>query len=238
MTAPSYEISEGDNARQDPVRVVMMQEDHRPMVDLHDDELVMTFPHLVVRELLALFVLSIIIVLWALAFDAPLEELANPLKTPNPAKAPWYFLGLQELLHYYPPLISGVILPGLVLFALIVVPYVEINLKRDPFWETNRSSKILGVLAATAAVTVTFYFTGAHPVWPLIGPTWFVGALMLLPGVLGTEGRWLHWLGTRSLPFWIFVWFLVAAFVMTIIGVFFRGPGWAFTIPWIDGIYY
>jgi hypothetical protein len=233
-----YTLVPGDDARKEPVRLLVVQEEERPAVDLHEEEVVMTFPHLVVRELIALIALSLVIVAVALLFDAPLEELANARKTPNPAKAPWYFLGLQELLHYYPPLISGVVLPGLVVVALVVVPYFEINLKRAPFWETARASKLVGVSAAIAVATLVFAFTGAHPIWPLIGPTWFVGALWLLPGLLGSERGWLRFLATRSLSFWVFLWFLVSGVVLTAIGVFFRGPGWAFTLPWVDGIYY
>jgi quinol-cytochrome oxidoreductase complex cytochrome b subunit len=238
MSTAEFELTQGDDARKLPVRVCVVQEEARPAVDLHDDDLVMTFPHLIVRELIALIGFSLVLVLTSLVFDAPLEELANPLKTPNPAKAPWYFLGLQELLHYYPPLVSGVILPGIVVLALAIVPYFDINLKRDPFWETGRKGKLNGTLAAIFLLCVSFYFTGAHPVWPIIGPTLVVGGLMVWPGLRGTDTPWLHWLGTRSLAFWIFTWFLVSAVPLTIIGIFFRGPGWSLTLPWRDGIYY
>jgi hypothetical protein len=63
------------------------------------------------------------LVVIALIWNAPLESLADPTHTPNPAKAPWYFLGLQELLHYFPPVVPGVLIPGLVMMALIVIPY-------------------------------------------------------------------------------------------------------------------
>jgi hypothetical protein len=238
MSAADFELAAGEDARKAPVRVVVVQEEERPAVDLYDDDLVMSFPHLVVKELLILIAASLVLVLASLVFDAPLEELANPLKTPNPAKAPWYFLGLQELLHYYPPLVSGVILPGLAVLALAVIPYFTINLKREPFWETNRQSKLRGTIAAIFFLCVVFYFSGAHPVWPIIGPTLIVGGLMLWPAYRGTRTPWLHWLGTRSLAFWIFTWFLVSAVTLTVIGIFFRGPGWSFVLPWRDGLYY
>jgi len=238
MSRVDYELTNGNDARALPVRVAVVQEEARSMVDLHDDDLVMTFPHLIVRELIALIAFSLLLVLASLVFDAPLEELASPLKTPNPAKAPWYFLGLQELLHYYPPLVSGVILPGIVVLALAIVPYFDINLKRGPFWETGRRAKLNGTLLAIAVICAGFFVTGAHPVWPIIGPTLFIGALMVWPGLRGTGTPWRRWLGTRSLAFWIFSWFLLSAFVLTIVGVFFRGPGWSLTLPWRDGIYY
>ena len=238
MSTGELEFTPGEDARRDPVRVVVVQEDVRPAVDLHDDDLVMTFPHLVVKELIALIAMSLVLVLVSLLFDAPLEEVANPMKTPTPAKAPWYFLGLQELLHYYPPLVSGVIMPGLAVLGLAIIPYFDINLKRGPFWETRRVFKLRATVAVLFALCIAFYLSGAHPVWPVIGPTLAVGGLMVLPGLRGTGTPFRHWLGTRSLAFWIFTWFLVVAVTLTVIGVFFRGPGWGFTLPWRDGVYY
>lgn len=227
-----------DDARREPVRLLVVQEEARPSVDLHDEDMVMTFPHLLVRELIALLAASLALVVVSLIFDAPLEELANAEVTPNPAKAPWYFLGLQELLHYYPPLVSGVVLPGLVVVALIVVPYFPVNLRREGIYADRDPKRLVMILlGVVAALTVVFYVTGAHPVWPLIGPTWFIAALMIAPALL-PKGRAQTWLATRSIPFWVFVWFLVVGVVLTVVGVFFRGPGWAFTLPWVDGIFY
>lgn len=234
----AYALAAGEDARRDPVRLVVLQEEERPPVDIHDDQMVMTFPHLFVKELIALIGASLALVIASLIFDAPLEEIANPLKTPNPAKAPWYFLGLQELLHYYPPLVSGVILPGLVVAALAVVPYFDINVKREPFWATGRAVKLRLAAGSVLALCLVFFFTGAHPVWPIIGPTLLVGGFLIWPGLRGTDTPLRHWLGTRSLAFWIFIWFLASAVTLTVIGIFFRGPGWSFTLPWRDGIFY
>ena len=74
-------------------------------------------------------------------WDAPLEQLANPLLTPNPAKAPWYFLGLQELLHFFPPFVAGVLIPTLVLMGLIVIPYFHVNVEGKPLWEKNAAKR-------------------------------------------------------------------------------------------------
>jgi hypothetical protein len=90
----------------------------------------MAYPHLLVREAIVFEVLIIAMVLIALFWDAPLEQLANPLLTPNPAKAPWYFLGLQELLHFFPPFVAGILIPTLVLLSLIVIPYFNLNVGR------------------------------------------------------------------------------------------------------------
>jgi hypothetical protein len=229
-----FVVAQGDDGKKTPVRVVAVQGDERPPVNATDEPVVMTFPHLLVREGIAFLVLSIGLIALALFADAPLEEIADPTRTPNPAKAPWYFLGLQELLHYYPPLVSGVLLPSLLVIALVVIPYFRINLERAPL--DRRALPV--AWAVIVALCALFYFTGSLPVWPFIGTLLAVGAAMTA-GVASRSSRpALAWLRSRSLPFWIFSWFLASAVVLTIIGVFFRGPGWRFTLPWRDGVFY
>jgi menaquinol-cytochrome c reductase cytochrome b/c subunit len=94
------------------------------------EDSVFVWPHLLVREFFAATIVTVMVTLLALQINAPLEAPANPNVTPNPAKAPWYFLGLQELLHYFPPTTGGVLVPGLVLVALAVLPYVDRNPSR------------------------------------------------------------------------------------------------------------
>jgi len=89
------------------------------------EERVLTWPSLVYREFIAAVVVTVGLALISLIFMAPLEEIANPTQTPNPAKAPWYFLGLQELLVYFDPWIAGVALPGLIIIGLMLIPYVD-----------------------------------------------------------------------------------------------------------------
>ncbi len=238
MSAPrTFAEEPGDDARATPVRVLVVQGEERPPVDVDDEPVVMTFPHLIVRELIAFFALSFVLVVVSLVADAPLEEIADATRTPNPAKAPWYFLGLQELLHYYPPLVSGVLLPSLLVVALIVIPYFPINLERAPFDVSGSRRRLGRVWAVIGAACVVFYFTGSAPVWPFIGTILVVGAAITIGAVSSSSSRAVVWLRSRSLPFWIFAWFLLAATVLTIIGVFFRGPGWSFTLPWRDGVY-
>jgi hypothetical protein len=232
---PDFATVPGADARRDPVRLLVVQGDERPAVDVAGEPVAMTFPHPLVREFIAFLALSLFLVVLALLFDAPLEALANPERTPNPAKAPWYFLGLQELLHYYPPLVSGVLLPAAVAVALAIVPHFRVNLERAPLWASGRRRKLAALGLAVAALTAVFLWTGAHAVWPIIGPLWAVGAAMAA-GAL--PGRAAGWLARRSLAFWVFLWFLLGAVTLTVVGVFFRGPGWAFVLPWRDGLYY
>jgi hypothetical protein len=237
MPTTHFDLQTGDDATRAPVRLVVVQGDRRPAVDADDEPMVMAVPHLVVREAIAFVSLSLVLVTLALFFDAPLEEIANPEKTPNPAKAPWYFLGLQELLHYYPPIVSGVLLPGLAVLALVVVPYFDINLRRDAFWRGSTGRKLGTLWASVAALSVGVNTTAAHPVWPVVLPLWAVAIAMTVPAVRRRDTGLVGWLGDRSLAFWIFLWFLLASTALTIVGVAFRGPGWEFTLPWRDGLY-
>lgn len=94
------------------------------------EDSVFVWPHLLVREFFAATAVMVMVTLLSMQIDAPLRAPANPNLTPNPAKAPWYFLGLQELLHYFPPSTAGVLVPGLTLAALAVLPYVDRNPSR------------------------------------------------------------------------------------------------------------
>src|SRR3978361_503878 len=88
-----------------------------------------TWPYLVRLEMLVGTVVMAFMTIWSIVVDAPLEEPANPTKTPNPSNAPWYFPRLQEILFYFAPLFAGVILPGLIIVGLMVIPYIDINPK-------------------------------------------------------------------------------------------------------------
>jgi hypothetical protein len=235
--SPRFTLDVGDDARRTPVRLVVIQDERRAAVDDTGEPIVMTMPHLLVRELLALLVFSLGLVLLAIFFDAPLEEIANPLKTPNPAKAPWYFLGLQELLHYYPPIVSGVLMPTLVILALVVIPYFDVNLARRPLSEARPVRVLVPLWTAVAGLSALLLLTASHPLWPVLIPLWLIAALMTVPEVWRRPRGVVGWLGTRSLAFWIFTWFLLATTALTVIGVLVRGPGWAYTLPWRDGIY-
>ena len=94
------------------------------------EDSVFVWPHLLVREFFAAAIVMVMITLLSLVIDAPLQGPADPNTTPNPAKAPWYFLGLQELLHYFQPNSAGVMIPGMTLLALAVLPYVDRNPSR------------------------------------------------------------------------------------------------------------
>ena len=218
------------DSRKTPVRVAFVTRRTSPHVKLQDDEYVMTFPEALFRGIVAIEVMALVLVLLALFWNAPLEELADPMQTPNPAKAPWYFLGLQELLHYFPPVVAGVLIPTLVVAALIVIPYFRINVEAAGLWSRNRASRVRTVAAGVAGFAI---FLIVFDVYAVLIPTLVVAAAMFFSATTpAAPGRLHRWLAAKPLSFWIMTWFLIQAAVLTVIGTFFRGPGWSFVMPW------
>ena len=97
-------------------------------------EKVWAWPNLVYTELFAIILGTVFLIGWSILLKAPLEEPANPTWAPNPAKAPWYFLGLQEMLVYFDPWLAGVIFPGLIVVGLILIPYIDTNPKGNGYY--------------------------------------------------------------------------------------------------------
>lgn len=95
--------------------------------DPQEQDLVMAWPHLLVRHAVVALGVVLVVLVLALLFDAPLREVANPFETPNPEKAPWYFAALQELLSHFHPLIAGVLVPGAIVGGMLALPYLDRN---------------------------------------------------------------------------------------------------------------
>jgi len=227
---PKFAAQFDSDARRTPVRVAFVTRRTSPQVKAQDDSVVMTFPEGLFRAAVAIEILAIALAVISLIWDAPLEQLADPMHTPNPAKAPWYFLGLQELLHYFPPFVAGVLIPTLVVLALIVIPYFNINIESEGVWLHNRERRLrifIGALVVFTAVMLVFH------VYAVLIPTLLIAALMLLAAA-GTPApsRFRRWLVSKPLSFWIMTWFLVQAAILTVIGTFFRGAGWSWVWPW------
>jgi menaquinol-cytochrome c reductase cytochrome b/c subunit len=135
-----------------------------------------TWPHLLAAEFVAALAMTVFVFIFSVFVHAPLLQLANTNQTPNPSKAPWYFLGLQELLVYFHPMVAGVTLPGVGLIALVLAPFLDRNPSNKP--EDRK----------------------------------FMTSLM-----------------TVHLMFWA---------VLVLIGSFFRGPGFNFVLPWVEGLFF
>ena len=155
-----------------PYRLLaMVKQDAVVRVQKEPDDTVMTWPHLVSIEFLAAIVMSIFLLLMGLFINAPLEELANGNGTPAVAKAPWYFLGLQEMLAYFHPTVGGVLVPTLVLVGAALIPYVDRGNLTAIRPSERKTAVVLFSLFCILGLTVTFigiFFRG--PGYSLVVP--------------------------------------------------------------------
>ena len=110
-------------------------------------EKVHVWPYLVRLEFLCALFVVIALTVWSIVIDAPLEEAANPTKTPNPSKAPWYFLGLQDILVYFDPWFAGVVAPVLIIVGLMLIPYLDINPKGNGYYTYHERKVAIWVYA-------------------------------------------------------------------------------------------
>jgi len=145
-------------------------------VERDQGDRVNTFPHLFIEEFVAMFVMLAFLTIYSSFVNAPLRELANPNLTPNPSKAPWYFLGLQELLRYFHPMVAGISIPTFILVGLGALPFIDRNPSNKP--------------------------------------------------------------GDRRLAITLFTILFMFGATLTIIGSFFRGPGYNWVWPWSQGIFF
>jgi quinol---cytochrome c reductase cytochrome c subunit, bacillus type len=221
----------GSDQRKAPVRVAFVTRRTSAQVKAHDEPVVQSFPEVLFRAAIAVQALSIVLVLISLFFNAPLEGLADPSHTPNPAKAPWYFLGLQELLHYFPPVVAGVLVPTLVVLALIVIPYFNINVEAAGLFTQDRQKR-LRIFWVVAIVFCVFLLV--FDVIVALIPTLISVALMAVAAYspVNSPSPFRRSLAAKPLSFWIMSWFLFELVVLTVVGTLFRGPGWAWVWPW------
>ncbi len=136
------------------------------------------WPYLVRNEFICSIIVMVILTVWSITINAPLEEPANPTQTPNPSKAPWYFLGLQEMLVYFDPWFAGVVLPSLIIVGLMVLPYIDINPTGNGYYTfKERPFAIATFLFGFIFLWVSLIITGVFfrgPGWNLFWPweTW------------------------------------------------------------------
>jgi hypothetical protein len=231
MSTKDFVTAMDSNARKTPRRVAFITRRVSAQVKVADEETVQTFPEVLFRAAVAIEVMTIGLVTMALLFNAPLEGIADPSHTPNPAKAPWYFLGLQEMLHYFPPVVAGVLVPGLVVMALVVIPYFNINIEAEGLFLTDRARRLRVFHIATAALLL---FLLLFHVYVAFVPTVIVAAFMIVASQSSTRApsTFRRYLASKPLSYWIMTWFLFELVVLTTIGTFFRGPGWSWVWPW------
>jgi hypothetical protein len=176
-----------------------------PPLEKLDDEKVLVWPDLVYTELICMVALTAVLVVWGIALQAPLEDPASSVKTPNPSKAPWYFLGLQEMLVYFDPWYAGVVLPSVVLVGLMAIPFLDFNRQGNGYFtiEQRKFSYIvfqIGFLELWIVLIVLGTFLRG-PNWNFFGPfePWDVHKVLPLSNVDLSQYFWVEWLG-RSMP--------------------------------------
>ncbi|HYV38160.1 MAG TPA: hypothetical protein VE988_20915 [Gemmataceae bacterium] len=150
-----------------------MRKGEPPMEKLEDDK-VLVWPDLVYTELIAMVIVTFGLIVWAILLKAPLEQPASPARIPNPSKAPWYFLGLQEMLVYYDPWMAGVVLPSMIVVGLIAMPFIDINQKGNGYFTFEQRKFAMSMwLFGFLVLWVTLIVLGTFlrgPNWNFFGP--------------------------------------------------------------------
>ncbi|MGE0693449.1 MAG: hypothetical protein AB7O59_05025 [Pirellulales bacterium] len=176
-----------------------------PPVESLDNEKVLVWPDLVYTELICMIALTAFLLVWGIALQAPLEEPASAVKTPNPSKAPWYFLGLQEMLVYYDPWMAGVVLPSLIIVGLMAIPFLDFNKQGNGYYtiEQRKFSYLIfqfGFLElwVTLIILGTFF---RGPNWNIFGPFeyWDPHKVLALNNVDLSQYFWVYGMG-QGLP--------------------------------------
>ena len=166
-----------------------------------ETERVHVWPHLVTVELIAAALSTIVLLVWSVLVPAPLEAPANPSHSPNPAKAPWYFLGLQELLVYFDPWIAGVLIPGTIIVGLMAIPYLDPNPKGNGYYTfRERRLAVTGFLFGFCILWILPIVIGTFlrgPNWSFFGPyeTWDPHKIEPMVNVNLSEIIWIKLLG-------------------------------------------
>ena len=179
-------------------------------IEKEESDRVWVWPDLVYTELIALILCTAVLVVWSILLEAPLEQPANPANTPNPSKAPWYFLGLQEMLVYFDPWLAGVFLPSLIVVGLMAIPYIDTNEKGNGYYTFNeRKAEITIFLFGFVVLWSSLIVLGTFlrgPNWNFFGPFefWDIHKLEALTNVQLSEYVWVRGLG-QALPENIFL---------------------------------
>jgi hypothetical protein len=170
-------------------------------LEAEDKEKVLVWPDLVYTEMICMIGLMALLIVWAILLQAPLEEPASSVKTPNPSKAPWYFLGLQEMLVYFDPWMAGVVLPSMVVFGLMAVPFIDFNKAGNGYYTIDeRKFAYMTFQFGFLVLWVTLIVMGTFlrgPNWNFFGlyETWDPHKVEALNNVDLSEIVWIEMLG-------------------------------------------
>jgi hypothetical protein len=179
-----------------------------PPIEKMGEEKVLVWPDLVYTELIAMVICTLILIVWAIVLKAPLEQPASSARIPNPSKAPWYFLGLQEMLVYYDPWMAGVVLPTMIIQGLIALPYIDFNTKGNGYFTfAERKFAVTTFLFGFVVLWCVLIVLGTFlrgPNWNFFGPfePWDPHKNVPLNNVNLSEYFWLG-LGMSVDRFWL-----------------------------------
>lgn len=213
------------------------------MTDHGPEDTVFAYPVVALIELLLSLGVGLLLLIMSLSINAPLEEIANPNQTTDPAKAPWYFMGLQEMLEHGHPTLMAVALPSIMVLFVLAIPYIDNSPKGAGKWFTSkRGRQITRNTALYALVTMPLFILmdnffpprellrGIVPdfVAQIVIPIVVLGVIVLLPLLVLRRSR----PEPREIVLVLFTMLFVSAVVFTLIGFFFRGPGFELYLPW------
>ncbi|MEN8114585.1 MAG: cytochrome b N-terminal domain-containing protein [Actinomycetota bacterium] len=207
-------------------------------------ERVTTIPHLIRRETVWALAWIAIIIAISVVFTAPLEGIADPTVSPNPAKAPWYFMGIQELLLHFHPFVAAIVIPTFALAAFFSLPFLDHDKEHEGIWFRSHRGRSLALTATGLSLVLTsaWVFVDDRYLdwstwlegWPTVLSNGFL-PLALAVMVLGLLDIWIEkGLGgtLEERVLFLFTFLTISLVVLTIIGVFFRGPGMELFWPW------
>ena len=201
---------------------------------------IFTWPDLVFTEFICMVFLTVGMVIWSIVLRAPLEEPANLAIAPNPSKAPWYFLGLQEMLVYFDPWMAGVVLPGLIILGLMAIPYIDTNPRGNGYYTfKERKAEIVlflfgFVVLWTQLIVIGTFLRG--PNWNFFGPYefWDINKVEPLVNVDLSELIWIKLLGVGLPRHWL----LREIFGILLIGAYFVAlPLWMLRFEYLKGLH-
>jgi len=223
--------------------LVEMMRGESPLVGKGPEDTVFSFPVVLLWEIILLLGVTLGIFLFSLFKQAPLGEIANPMVTTDPAKAPWYFVGLQELLEHMHPTLAGVVIPGFLVLFLIALPYIDYSRKGVGVWFSSpRGQRIVAWTTIYTLLVMPGYIVldNAFPLRELLReamPPWVANGLLPVATLLVLVFLPLLFLRWRKadrheMVMALFTLMLVSALVFTLSGFLFRGPGFKLYWPW------
>jgi len=213
------------------------------MVDKGPDGTVLSFPVVALLELILTLGVTFLLLAMSLGVNAPLEEIANPLTTTDPAKAPWYLMGLQEMLEHGDPTLMAILFPTLMVMFVMAIPYIDNDRTGAGKWFTNERGKRITLYTTIYTLVIMplyIFLDSTYPmrellrgqlpdeVLQMVFPAIIMGAIVILPLLVLIRTK----PTPREIMMVLFTVLFIGAIVFTLTGFLFRGPGFELYLPW------